>query len=197
MEVLNSDKSFKTKWITVFRGENSLCLQLLACFLLKWREVIAAAVHPERSSVYHIQACNLGWTMQLHWASVSSSVNLLWPVQCPDFMILWKKRWGASKLVDRWQSKKKQYGYGTIKALQSPQSKEDNFCLWNLAHNMKAITALSNSYKTPKPAVLGKSLNLFESQLSQSPSGLSGLTPSEFMSLSWFYINHVVLFQLL
>lgn len=113
--------------------------------------------------------------------------------------ILWhyEKRRGISKSADRWHSKKKQYSYGAIKAIQSPKSKGDNLYLWNLAHNMGAIIALSNSYKTPKPAVLGKSLNLSGSQLPQSSSGLWGLTPSESMSLRWFCINHVALFPLL
>lgn len=113
--------------------------------------------------------------------------------------ILWcyEKRWGISKSADRWQSEKKQYSYSVIKAIQSPKSQGDNLYLWNLAHNMRAITALSNSYKTPKPAVLGKSLNLSGSQLPQSSSGLGGLTPSESMSSRWFCINHVALCPLL
>lgn len=89
----------------------------------------------------------------------------------------------------------KQYDYVGIKAIQSPKSKEDNFCPWNLAHNTRAITALSNSSKTPKPAVLGKSLNLFGSHLPQPSSGLSGLTLSVSMSLRCFCINQVVCFS--
>ena len=81
--------------------------------------------------------------------------------------------------------------------MQSLQSKEDNLYLWNLTHNMRAIMALSNSYKTPRPAVLGKSLNLSGSQLPHSSSGLSGLIPSESTSLRWFCINRGVLFSLL
>lgn len=78
---------------------------------------------------------------------------------------------------------------------QSPQSKGDNFCPRNWAHDRRAIAALSNGYKTPKPAALGKPLDLPGPQLPQSSRGRSGLTPSGSVRPRWFWMRHVVPFS--